>query len=465
MKISTALAPVEEFLCGTGALPEPPSGMAVLFTGPPPSLDDLCERVAERWSGIPLLHRTLLRPARHLWLRRHRWLPLDDFDVRTHVLDVHAEGQCGDGGLDDRAFADLLGRLVTQPVPGGLPPWWLRLVRLEPRPDGDERFALVLSAHHALMDGRSFETLLSKLLDGGSSHGDKLSAARATAARRLQAARSEGQLADHRISGTDRLLLLLSSGQALPLPSEAPCPTRDLTWVDLDTDTVRAARRALPGLGATLNELLLAASTGALRAVHGDPDAWPGIRHRPLYGVLSVDLRTPQEDETLGNIVSVVRVPLPLTVESPGERLAACRALLAASVFGNGAETIARVIGAASRLGPWALRRLSKRANSPSWNPVLCTALRWPRGPWSLSGAPLERVIPLAPAEGRGSVNLVLTDCAGVFTLCVVSHTPAGYAQALADAFVRELTSLARIGRPDPSAPAQVASTPSQHTG
>ncbi|MEV6550020.1 wax ester/triacylglycerol synthase domain-containing protein [Streptomyces sp. NPDC051597] len=439
--------------------------MAVLFTGEPPRLDELRDRVAERWGSVPLLCRTLLRPARHGGVRGHRWFPLDDFDVRTHVLDAHVEGRWGSEGLDDAAFTDLLGRLVSQPVPEGVPPWWLRLVRLEPHPHGEARFALVLSAHHALIDGRSFESLLSRLLDGGAGRTGRVSDTGRPVTRKRQITHLRDALTtDKAAAGAYRLPRLLSPGQALPLPSDAPCPTRDLAWVDLDADTVRAARRALPGLGATLNEVLMAVSAGALRAVHGDPAAWPGARH-PLYAVLSVDLRTPQEAEVLGNIVSVVRVPLPVATDGPQERLRVCRALLAASVFGRGAEKSVRVIRAAARLGSWAVRRLSQRANSPSWNPVLCTAIKWRRGAWTLGSAPMERVIPLSSAQGRGRVNLVLTDCAGVFTLCVVGHTPTGYAQPLADAFVRELASLAHIGKPALSVPTRMTGTPYQTTG
>ncbi|WP_164551807.1 WS/DGAT domain-containing protein [Streptomyces sp. WAC 01529] len=439
---------MEELLCGTGALPDPPIGMAALFTGEPPRLADLRDRVAERWGGLPLLRRALLRPARPAWLRPHHWLPLDDFDVRTHVLEAEDEGE-GEG-----AFTGLLGRLVAQPVPYGLPPWRLRLVRAGRQEDAaQQRFALVLTVHHALMDGRSLELLMSGLLDGGTGRGAATPKA-APPVRIPRPTRPEGRTPDGQAQDSGRLFDALRSGRALPLSAKPLLTRRDLAWTELDTDAVRAARRALPGLGATLNEVLLAASAGALRAVHGEPEGRAGAS-RPLHGVYSVDLRTPEQAATLGNIVSAVRLPLPVEIADPRERLAACRASSAAPGPTQGPDTTTRLLCAAARLGPWGLRLFARRAASPRWAPVSCTAIRWPRGPWSLDGAPLERVIPLGRVQIPGAVSLTLTSYANTFTLCVVSHTPAGQARLLADAFGRELTSLAGAVGPQLSAPAR----------
>ncbi|WP_167532715.1 WS/DGAT domain-containing protein [Streptomyces alboniger] len=435
---------MDELLCGAGTHPKPPIAMAALFTGAPPPLDDLRDRVVERWGGLPLLRRTLLRPARPTWLRPHRWVPLDGFDVRAHVrdhvLDTPSEGRRVDGGAGGTAFTDLLGRLVTQPVPDGLPPWRLRLVRTVRQTGPQEWFGLVLSAHHALMDGRSLELLLSSLLDGGPGRGAK-AAGRARAVRTPRLPGPRRAVQDGQPRSTGRPLDALRSGQALPLPSGPPGAKRDLAWVDVDTDAVRAARRALPGLGATLNEILLAASAGALRTVHGDPDHWAAAT-RPLYGLFAVDLRTPEQPETLGNVVSAVRIPLPMAIDSPRERLAACRAEAAASDSAHTAAAATQLLSTAARLGPWGLRLLAVRANSRRWAPVVCTAIRWPRGPWFLDGAPLAKAITLPQVQNPEAVSLTLTSYAGTHTLSVISNTPPGQARLLAAAFERELTSL-----------------------
>ncbi|MEU1018085.1 WS/DGAT domain-containing protein [Streptomyces sp. NPDC005900] len=438
----TVLTPVEELLCGNGALPEPPIGMALLFEGRPPRLDELRDRVADRWGGTPLLSRTLLRPPPPTWTRRHRWSPAAAFDVRAQVVETRVEVPHADA--DGTAFTDLLGRLVAEPVPHGLPPWRLHLVHAGREHAPREAFALVLTTHHSLMDGRSLERLLSGLLDGATGRDGAYAGARSV--RTPQAAGPVREAPARWAKRTGRVLDSVRPGRALPLDAGPPRAQRDLAWVDLDADAVRAARRALPGLGATLNEVLLACSAGALRAVHGAPDTWPGPS-RPLFGIFSVDLRTPERSEELGNIVSVVRLPLPVAADGPRERLRACRATLSGSGPVYGASTATRLIGAASALGPWALRLLVMESRRPRYAPVTCIAIKWPRGARSLDGAPLTRVIPLPQVPIPGTVTLALVDLARTFTLCVVGHTPAGHAQNLADAFGRELTAL---GNHDP---------------
>ncbi|SEQ47265.1 wax ester/triacylglycerol synthase domain-containing protein [Streptomyces radiopugnans] len=436
MERSIALSPVEEVHCGARGVPET-VGMAALFTGRPPGADALRARVGERWGGFPRLRRVLLDPAPPARLRGHRWLPLDRFDTRRHVHAVHA-ADGGDGG-DRAAFTALLGRLVARPLPVGLPPWRLTLVAGADR----GRFAVVLTAHHALLDGRSLEILLSSLFDGTPGRGGR-SGTGVRAVEALSAAHP-----DRVRPGLPRPSAALGPGRALPLP-RGRRPEPDLAWTEVDADAVRAARRALPGLGATLNEVLLAAAAGALRTVHGDPERWPGAP-RPLYGAFPVDLRTPREDRMLGTAVSAVRVPLPVTAADPGERLAACRGALAA--FGpvhGGADTVRRAVGAAARLGPWAVRLLAALSCSPGFCPVTCLAFGWPRGPWSLDGRPLERIVPLPPVLAPGSVCLALTDHAGAYTLTAVTHTLPGLARPLADALARELTGLARPPEPEP---------------
>lgn len=204
---------------------------------------------------------------------------------------------------------------------------------------------------------------------------------------------------------------------------------------------MKAARRSLPGMGASLNELLLAGAAGALRTVHGEPARWPGAP-RPLYAAFAVDLRTPEEHEVLGNRISVVRVPLPVAVGDAGERLAACRGLLTAYGPVAGPDMAGGIVNTAGRLGPWALRALTARTNSPRYVPVAGAVMKWPRGTWSLDGRPLERVVPLPPVPAAGTIGLALTDCGGAFTLCAVSHTFPGHARLLADAFIRELPAL-----------------------
>jgi hypothetical protein len=435
-----ALSPVDELLSGMRGVPET-IGMAALFTGEPPPLDALRDRVAERWGELPRLRQVLCPPVSSPRLRRRRrWLMLDRFDAGRQVL----AADDADDDADGTELAGLLGRLVARPLPAGVPPWQLRTVRT------GGGFAVVLTAHHALLDGRSLERLLTRLLDGDPGRGSRSSSGVA-AVRTLRARSGEP---------ARRLHSAMGPGRGLPVPAGPTRPTRsarspqtpqppqpDLAWAEVDADAMKAARRSLPGLGASVNEVLLAGAAGALRSVHGEPARWPGAP-RPLYASFAVDLRTPEDNDVLGNRVSMVRVPLPVAVGDAHERLAACRGLLAAYGPVAGPDMVTGIINTAWRLGPWALRALTARTNSPRYVPVAGAVMKWPRGTWSLDGRPLKRVVPLPAVPVPGTVGIALTDCGGAFTLCVVSRTCPGHARLLADAFTRELSALQLTARP-----------------
>jgi diacylglycerol O-acyltransferase len=184
-------------------------GLVAFFAGDLPDPGTLRARVAERWGGETRL-RLVLEPPPNGYRRltgRPRWAVTDGFDAAEHVLPVaevaevsevvgvvgvaevgeaagpveegpaaNAEGNRGGNpaanppanpAADPDAnpagtLDELLARQLRRPMPTGSPPW--RLLPVRGVPDGG--FALVLLAHHALLDGTSLMTLLRLLLDG-----------------------------------------------------------------------------------------------------------------------------------------------------------------------------------------------------------------------------------------------------------------------------------------------------------
>ncbi|MFK8906545.1 wax ester/triacylglycerol synthase domain-containing protein [Streptomyces sp. YS-3] len=425
MNVESALAPTDELSCSRRGVPST-IALAALFAGEPPDQESLYDRVAQRWGRLPRLRQVLSSPERLGWLRRHHWQRADCLDPRRHILSV-------DCAKDPLRLTALLRELITRPFPEGLPPWQLRVVRQV----DDSHFALVLTAHHALLDGQSLLHLATRLLDGDGcvfdGDGEASGAPRRVP---LSAERAQQPSTDSTRQSTG-----LRLGRTLPV-NLGSAPQPDLAWAEIDAEMIRSARRALPGLGATLNEVLLAGVSGTLRHVHGEPDRWPGAP-RPLYGCFPVDLRTRQEAEVLGNMVSLVRFPLPVDTSDPRERLTACQGVLGKYK----PEAAAQGIDAAAKLGPWALRAIAAWGNRPGALPVSCPAFRWPRGTWSLDGRPLTSVIPCPVMPPPGGIAVSLMNCSGTFTLCTISNTVSGHARALTDSFPRELESLAGIER------------------
>lgn len=390
--------------------------VAALFSGDPPPLGVLRERVAARWGAVHRLRRVLPVTHPRLGLGRQWWNVLDHFDPGKHVI---TSG-------DDCDLTDLLGATVSRPLSGDLPPWRLQVVHHV----GHNGFALVMTVHHALMDGASAQTLLNRLLDGPSPAEENMPPAPGGgpgAARRPAPNGATG--AAHTALG------LLRPSKRVPVDSPRARP--QVAWRPLDAGVFAAARSALPGQGMTRTEMVLAAAAGALRAVYGPPERWPGRLPAPLYAGVPVSTRS--DPEELGNILSGLRVPLPVATARPHARLAACRGMVDA-LRAEHPQIGTRLLDTAGRLGPPALRVLA--ALQPHIAPVGCTSIRWKQGPWSLDGRPLTRVIVVPTLSVPGTCYFIVTEYADTLTLCVGGNAPAGHAHLLAASFERELTVL-----------------------
>lgn len=430
-------------------------GLAAVFSGELPGLDEVRTRVAERWSGFERMNRVLDRPAGSA--RSARWIVPGPFVPATHVT------------LARTKLDDLWATSVDRPLVGDIPPWRLFVV-----PDtahgGD--FALALVAQHTLLDGRSLTTLMRALTDESApttsvrSAGlprpalapapSPASAPRSTSAGlhavgpRLRAAGVvlRGAGAGLRAAGRE-LRTMTVAGQAVPLrtPGEARA---SVVVTDLPAHVVRSARRQpADGRGATLNELLVGAVAGALRARHGPLREWPR-RDVPVYTAVPCDLRGRSRTQELGNTVTVVRVPLPVDADDPEARLRACQAAIAtvperAAVH---AEVLFPLAEAVRRTGPWMARLLTDRGRHTCFAATATTAVKWPGGTGAFAGRRLVRAVGLPPLQRPGTVSFALAQVGEAFTLTVVSHLGADDAGPLADAVVAEFETWARSATP-----------------
>ncbi|GGY99081.1 wax ester/triacylglycerol synthase domain-containing protein [Streptomyces poonensis] len=400
-------------------------GIAALFTGDPLDLAEVRSRVGARWGGLDRMGWVLRRPAGPAALTAHHWLPAGPFDPATHVV------PSGEG------LESVLTAGVSRPLPAGRPLW--RLVVAE-NATADGEHALVLLAHHGLLDGRSLETLVRLLMDDAvppRPAGPALprpSAVPAVLRREL-----------HRLG---------ARGQAFPVsPAEA---RPSLAVVRLPPEVVGAARhRPVHGRGATLNELLLASLAGALRSCYGPLPGWPD-GPTPVYATLPVDLRSRRNTHELGNIVTALRVPLPVGLVSAADRLRVCQDLVAALQDRCDAHRAALpTVEAAARLVPGLSNAMARRLVRPDVTPTVCTAFKWRDNPCALHGRRLTRIVPLPQLNPPGTANLCLVQTADAYTLTVVSHLRPADAAMLGDAVTREFEELAAL--PD-SAAADVAS-------
>ncbi|MER5943747.1 wax ester/triacylglycerol synthase domain-containing protein [Streptomyces sp. NPDC001928] len=397
-------------------------GIAAVFPGEPFDPAWVRTRVRDRWGALERMSLVPVPPAGPSAVSGHRWKASRPFDPAAHIA------------VTDQDVDLLLADGVTHPLPGERPPWKL-LVTRRPTPAGEH--AVVLLAHHALLDGRSLETLFRMLMDDA-------------APQRLPVpAEGTRQRPSVGLAGVGAELRRIGvPGQPVPASSGGG-PGPSVAVVRIDPEVMRAARRQpAGGRGATLNELLLSTYAGALRACHGPLRSWPK-GPTPLYATVPVDLRTRHNAQQLGNGVTALRVALPVDLDTPVARLRACQDQVAA--FEHRCEAhraILPALQAAARTLPWLAGVMARRLARPELTTSLCTAFKWRDIPSHLHGRPLARVVPLPQLSPPGTANLCLVHTADAYTLTVVSHLRAGDAELIGAAVVRELEAVAGAGVP-----------------
>ncbi len=239
-------------------------GLAVVFAGEQPDVEQVRARVAERWTGLERMNCVLDRTPDDAGTRRGgllgrrgraRWAVPGHFDPAVQVK------------VSSCKLDDLWAQSVDRPIGGAAPPWRLFVV---PDTTHGGGFALALLAQHELLDGRSLVTLMRSLMDTPATP-----ATPTTSATTREPARPAPLTRTGLRAAGKELRAMAATGQALP--ARTPQETyASVAVCELPAHTVRSARRQPPdGRGATLNELLVGAVAGALRAEYGPV---PGCR-------------------------------------------------------------------------------------------------------------------------------------------------------------------------------------------
>jgi len=178
---------------------------------------------------------------------------------------------------------------------------------------------------------------------------------------------------------------------------------------------VKAAGRAF---GATVNDVLLAATTASLRAYLVAHEALPD---EPLVAAMPISDRG-EGDVEIGVQVSVVRVPLPVHLDDPEARLRdinghtrarkADRAASGGDTLAEWAElTPPALLSGVARLYSGA--RLADR--HPPIHNLVVSSVSGPPVPLYIAGATLEATYPMGPLiEGSGLNVTVLTNLGNV---------------------------------------------------
>jgi diacylglycerol O-acyltransferase len=234
--------------------------------GPVPSVGVLRRHLAARLDAVPRFRRRLVHPM----LSGHVWVDDPRFDVARHVFgaELAAPGE----------LREVAGMLLSQALPDDRPLW--RMYLLSGLPDGG--FAIVGQAHHALVDGIAavevgtllFGEVAGAGRDGaagaapwtpapGPSEGAALGATVALRARAAVGAARELSGAAGALRDTARAVESFARPVTTTALDRSVSRRRAVAFASVPFDVVRDTGRRH---GATVNDVLLAATTLALRA-------------------------------------------------------------------------------------------------------------------------------------------------------------------------------------------------------
>lgn len=302
-----------------------------VFEGAAPTFEEFRETVEQRLLGSPRFRQRIARVPFNLG--RPAWVDDERFDLGYHLrrTALPAPGS-------EEELRDLANRLLQQRLDRRRALWEMWLV------EGlaDDRFAVIHRVHHCMVDGISTQdlstTMFSPTPDDDRPHTDEWVPAGTPGDAQLLAsgladfattsgagitdllrrARSPRTAAREVVQGVRTLGTLSGvTGSAPPtILNRTGGPRRRCDWVRIPLADLKTTKNAY---GTTLNNIVLAASTGALRRYlvgQGEP-LTEGIR-----AMVPVSVRLDAQKGALGNQVSAIYPVLPIEVEDPGERVA-----------------------------------------------------------------------------------------------------------------------------------------------
>ena len=397
-------------------------------------------QIASRTHQAPVFRRLLVEvPFR---LGHPIWVDDPHFDIDYHVRRTAVPAP---GGL--RELADLAGDVASRQLDRSKPLWEIWIVEgLE-----DDRIAVIVKMHHSTVDGMSGAALLSVLFDLEADPGPDPEPPAATKQQRIP---SSAELVSEAMAARlfrpfEMTRDVLRTGQRLlnvrrvrkepehrapqakaALPLTAPRTSFNGTLtrrrqVAFSAIGLADVKRLKNATGTTVNDVVLAICTGALRRFLIDGDELPD---KPLVAVVPVSVEPGADAPRGSNKVSSMFVQLPAQLDEPLDRLMAIREgtkgakeehhALGADMLVNWAEhATPNTFAAAARL--YSRMRLADR-HRPIAN-LIISNVPGPDFPLYLAGAEMVAGFPLGPVMDGIGVNITIMSYRGVLYWGIIS--------------------------------------------
>jgi diacylglycerol O-acyltransferase / wax synthase len=383
-------------------------GAILIFEGPPPKYTDLVEHVRSRLPLVPRFRQKLVVPP--LEAGRPLWADDVNFNLTYHIRHTALPDPGGEEQLKQ-----LAGRIFSQQLDRSKPLWELWLAQNLER----DRFAILTKTHHAMVDGISGVDIGTVLFDlerdaklmqleddwvpqpePGTAElvargiADAVAAPIKLAERAVDGVRNPETTARKAVEALEGVGEIVSAfadpAPDIPL-NEQIGPHRRYVWARSE---LAAFKQIKDALGGTVNDVVLAVVTGALRRwLHERGIRTEGLELRAL---VPVSVRGEDERGNLGNRIALMRGPLPVYIEDPVRRLRTVSDAMAGlkrSKQALGAEVISRFNDFAP---PTILAQAARINFSTRLFNLIVTNVPGPQMPLYVLGRELEEVFPVA---------------------------------------------------------------------
>jgi len=382
----------------------------------------------KRLAPFGRFHQRVVRPRSRAGMPH--WQDDERFDIDNHVSHIALPAPGG-----DKALRELVSELMSTPLDMTKPLWHVHLV------DGYGGGSVVLARiHHSIADGIALVRVMLSLLDSAPTTAVPHKRSEHQNNNRgpldwLPRLRDDpGRIAE----GAYRLgrLVLLPPDQQTAFKGKLGRRKRAAWSKPVPLDDFKAIGKAF---GATVNDVLIATATGALRRyleARGEPTGGVSIR-----ASVPVNLRPADEAHKMGNSFGLVFLTLPIGTVDPVKRLRSIKKEM--DELKRSPEALV-AYGLLNLMGfaPVEVERLGLRFFGSKASAVL-TNVPGPREPLYLAGRKLDRVMFWVPQSGRLGLGISILSYAGGVMLGVA--TDEGLVpdpEKIVEAFEKEFRSL-----------------------
>jgi WS/DGAT/MGAT family acyltransferase len=352
-----------------------------------------------------------------------------DFDINRHL---HRVGVPAPGGRKE--LAELCGHLASSPLDRGRPLWQMWVLE---GIDGRDRLAVLIKVHHAGVDGVTATTLLSQLCSaesdapppepvdgpgGGGSLKIALTGLMNFATRPLRLI----DALPTTIGSVIETVRRAGGEQSMARPFAAPATAfnttitdqRSIAFSQLDLDDVKAIKNRF---GVTVNDVVMALCSGALRQFLADRDELPDD---PLVAMVPVSVHE-RSGRPGRNQISGMFACLETHIADPAQRLAAIaraskRAKEHSSAIGQTLLQDWAQFAVKTVFGPLMRLYSGTRLTDNAIQNLVVSNVAGPQDPLYFLGARIAGMYPLGPIFHGCGLNITVMSLDGKLDVGII---------------------------------------------